>query len=103
MKIEPLKEANALIILGGLATSRFHFALTKAEHKEEFKKYYPELAEVANMTYEEALNVKELKKPDGPFVKCWQENKALGIYRTLNYSCKFLRLFLLIKTRTFRW
>lgn len=70
----PLDQADGLVILGGIATTRYHMALSMAKDKEQYKQYLNEIQSVENMTYEEVLEENGPNQPDGPFVKFWQEN-----------------------------
>jgi len=93
----PLAQAQALIIVGGLSTNRFHNAamMAGAESAHGAEQWQSTIAEVesfANMTYEE---IAAINRPngDGPLIRFWQESRLKDNW---TYFQKYIDLPILI-------
>ncbi len=89
----PLDEADAVVIIGGIATKRFHNALMLAQNQDQYKKFIEEIQEIENMSYDEILKINKPFGNDGPFIRFWQETKLNDNWR---YFMKYVDLPILI-------
>lgn len=88
----PLEEVQAVVIVGGLCTNRFHNAAIMTKNLNKWAEFIEEAEAFENMSYEEILKINR-PHGDGPLIRFWQESKLKDNW---TYFKKYSKLPILI-------